>query len=368
MSDMSSTDSSFEPFFTQFEQVRSMVEQEFDVEESFIEYETPTFYIKLRPDSKEAFLRLIKRLEPLGFTPTLRERRDKIVLQVMRKPPVRPSRPMTNVVLLLATIGTTMLTGYILSIGLVEEGYMSNAIVGALTFTAAIMAIFGAHEMGHKIIANKRGIEATAPYFIPGPPPPIGFGTFGAVIQQKSLAPNKDALFDLGSSGPIIGFIVTIIVTIIGIQISSLEWVDELPQSTLPIPLLFDFLATLLITPPPNPTNKPWLLITPHPVAFAGWLGMLVTMLNLIPMGMFDGGHAARGSLGPRARSILSAVAILMLLIFGYYTFALFALILSLGEHPGPLDDVSKLSTSRKLTIIALVAIFVLCIAPIWPF
>jgi len=363
MSDMSSTDSSFEPFFAQFEQVRIIVEQEFGVEDSLIEYETPTFYVKLRQDSKEAFLRLIKRLELLGFAPILRKRADKIVLQVVRKPPAKPSRLMINVVLLLATIGTTMLTGYLLSIGLME-----NAIMGAITFTAAIMAIFGSHELGHKIVANRRGIEATAPYFIPGPPPPIGFGTFGAVIQQKSLAPNKDALFDLGSSGPIIGFIVTIIVTIIGIQMSSMEWVDELPPGTLPVPLLFDLLATLLITPPPNPTNKPWLLITPHPVAIAGWLGMLVTMLNLIPMGMFDGGHAARGSLGPRARSILSAAAILMLFIFGYYTFAILALILSLGEHPGPLDDVSKLSTSRKITTIVLVAIFVLCVAPIWPF
>jgi len=368
MSDVSSTDSSFEPFFAQFEQVRIIVEQEFDVEDSFIEYETPTFYVKLRQDSKEAFLRLIKRLDPIGFAPILRKRGEKIVLQVMRKPPVKPSRPMINVVLFLATIGTVMLTGYLLSIGLVEEGYMANAIVGAVTFTVAIMAIFGAHEMGHKIVANRRGIEATAPYFIPGPPPPIGFGTIGAVIQQKSLAPNKDALFDLGSSGPIVGFIVTVIVTIIGIQMSSLNWVDEPPPGTFPIPLLYDLLATLLITPPPNPTNKPWLIITLHPVAIAGWLGMIVTMLNLIPMGMFDGGHAARGSLGPRARSILSAAAILLLLVFGYYTFAILALFLSLGEHPGPLDDVSNLSTSRKLVIIALVAIFVLCIAPIWPF
>lgn len=365
MSDVPSTDSSFESLFAQFEQVRSIVEQEFDVEDSLIEYETPTFYVKLRQDSKEAFLRLIKRLDPLGFAPILRKKANKIVLQIIRKPPAKPSRPMINVILLLATIGTTMLTGYLLSIGLVEEGYMSNSIMGAVTFTAAIMAILGAHEMGHKIVANRRGIEATAPYFIPGPPP---LGSFGAVIQQKSLAPNKDALFDLGSSGPIIGFMVTVIVTIIGIQMSYTEWVDKLPPSALPIPLLYDFLATMLITPPPNLTNGQWLLITLHPVAFAGWLGMLVTMLNLIPMGMLDGGHAARGSLGPRARSILSAAAVLILLIFGYYAFAILALILSLGKHPGPMDDVSKLSTSRKLVIIALVAIFVLCIAPIWPF
>jgi len=362
MNNAASTDSSsaVKPPITQFEQIRSAVELEFEVEESLIEYGIPTFYLKLKQDSKKAFLRLIKRLEPLGFAPLLKKKEDKTMLQVAPKPPVKPSKPEINIALFLATIGTTLIAGYIISLG-----YVQNPMLGAVAFTAAIMAIFGSHEMGHKIVANMHGIEATQPYFIPGPPPPYGFGTFGAVIQQKSLAPNKDALFDLGASGPIVGFIVSIIVTIIGIQMSHFSWVNEQPQGAVYMPILYELIAMTFLKIPQNLTQAKGLLLIPHPVALAGWLGMLVTMLNLIPAGMFDGGHAARGSLGPRARSILSAIAIAMLFILGYYTFAIFALFLSLGQHPGPLDDVSKLTNSRKLATIALISIFVLCLAPL---
>ncbi len=366
MSNSVSTDSSsFESSFTQFEQIRNAVELEFEVEDSLIEYGIPTFYLKLKQDSKKAFLRLIKRLEPLGFIPLLRRKEDKTVLQVAPKPPVKPSKPEINVALFLVTLGTTLIAGYIVSLGLVEEGYMQNPMLGAITFAASLMAIFGAHEMGHKIVAKIHGIEATQPYFIPGPPPPYGFGTFGAVIQQKSLAPNKDALFDLGASGPIVGFIVSIVVAIIGLQASHLSWVEGVPQGANYMPIIYGLIAITFLKIPPKPTNATTLLVTLHPVALAGWIGMIVTMLNLIPAGMLDGGHAARGSLGPRARSILSAIVIAMLFILGYYVFAIFALMLSLGQHPGPLDDVSKLTKSRKLTTIALIAIFILCLAPL---
>jgi len=368
MSDMPSTWSSTEPYFSQFEQINEAVKLEFEVDEAFTDYETgaPTFYVRLRPDSKKAFLRLIKRLAPMDFVPILKRKGEKIELQVLRKPSVKPSRLWINIVLLLATIGTTLLTGYVLSLGLVEDGRMSNPWVGALSFAVAIMAILGSHEMGHKLVANRHGIEATAPYFIPGPPPQLGgFGTFGAVIQQKSLAPNRDALFDLGASGPIVGFIVTITVTVIGVQLSYPYLTDELPPGAVPIPMLYDFLAGVFLKVPPNPQHLPFLVIVFHPVAFAGWLGMLVTMLNLIPMGMFDGGHAARGSLGPKALWILWIVSVALLLILGYYAFALLALLLSTGRHPGPLDDVSKLTTGRKLVAIVLVAIFVLCLVPL---
>jgi hypothetical protein len=368
MSDVPSLDFSAEPYFRQFKQILAAVKLEFEVEEAFTEYETgaPTFYVRLHPDSKKAFLRLIKHLDPMGFVPTLKRKGEKIELQVMREPSVKPSRLWINIVLLFATIGTTLLSGYMLSLGLVEDGKMANPWVGALSFAVAIMAILGSHEMGHKLIANRHGIKATAPYFIPGPPPQLGgFGTFGAVIQQKSLPPTRDALFDVGASGPIVGFIVTIIVTVIGIQLSYPFTTNTVPSNTLPLPMLYKFLAEIFLKVPPTMPNREFLVITLHPVAFAGWLGMLLTMLNLIPMGMFDGGHAARGSLGPKAMRILWIVSVALLLILGYYTFALLALLLSTGRHPGPLDDVSKLTTGRKLVAITLIAIFVICLVPL---
>jgi len=336
------------PSKVEFEQLKGIVESEFTIEEDLLEYDVPTFYVRLSQSSKKAFLRLVKRLDALGLVPVLRDNKGKIALQIVRKPPVKPSRKIINWVLFLATIGTTLVTGYFLSLGLMDS------LGGAVMFTVALLAILGSHEMGHKLAANIHGIESTFPYFIPGPPWPFGIGTFGAVIKQKSLAPNRDALFDLGASGPIIGFVVTVIVTIIGLQMSSVEFP---PQEAfwIPVPLLFELIAEALLSPPPG------MAVIVHPVAFAGWVGMLVTTLNLVPIGMFDGGHTVRSLLGQKTRSALSFISILILLVLGQFIMAILAFLLSLQKHPGPLDDVSKLTMGRKLATIILVLIFVLC-------
>jgi len=348
-----------------FEQVYTQIADNFSIEEGFLDHGIPTFYVKLMPESKNAFLRLMKRLDASSLVPVLREEEGKYILRIVSKPPVKPSRISINLLLFLATIGTTLLTGYLISpFDEAREIYLVDPIVGATTFTVALLAVVGIHELSHKFAANKHGIEATAPYFIPGPPPPFGIGTFGAVIQQKSLAPNKDALFDLGISGPLIGFVVAVIVTIIGILISFTS--SELPPGAglLPSPLFFDFLIQML-------ANSGFLrggqFILLHPVAFAGWVGMFVTVINLIPGGMLDGGHTVRGLLGRRASNVLPIIAILILLVLNfpiYWFIAIIAFFFSMQRHPGPLDDVSKLTTSRKLAAILLVVIFILCIAP----
>ena len=102
-----------------------------------------------------------------------------------------------------------------------------------------------------------------------------------------------------------------------------------------------------------------------HPVAFAGWVGMIVTMLNLVPSGMFDGGHVARSVLGEKTHQIISYVGIALLAVIGWWTMAVLALFFSSAKHPGPLDDVSKLTTNRKMGVIVLVAIFILSVVPL---
>ena len=353
MCSASSNDHFAEPsdMIAQFEQIRVTVESEFDVEDGFVEHGVPTFYVKLREDSKEAFLRLTQRMEPLGLIPVLRRREEKVVLRAMPKPSTKPSRSIINIGLFFATLGTVFLSGY----------FLSPDIVGAVMFTGAIMAILGSHEMGHKLLADKHAVEATYPYFIPGPPP---IGTFGAVIQQKSLPPNKDALFDLGASGPIFGFIVAVVVAIIGLPLSHLEFVDP-TTSTLPTPILFQLIINIL--PPKGivgSNGNGILVVVLHPLAFAGWVGMFVTLVNLVPAGMLDGGHVTRSFLGERARSILAYLVIALLFIMGsvFYFMAFIALFFSMYRHPGPFDDVSKITTSRKVAALALILIFILCV------
>jgi len=352
-----------------FEQLRSIVESEFQVEDGFVEYGVPTFHVRAQEDSKRAFLRLVDRVDPLGFVPILRREKGKIVLKAMRKPATKPSRKTINVVLFFATLATVFLAGYMQSLFFYSDlGITSQLwyVAGAVMFTAAIMGVLGSHEMGHKLAADKHKVEATYPYFIPGPPP---IGTFGAVIRQKSLPPNRDALFDIGSAGPIVGFLVAIAVTIIGIPLSSYTWISE-GAPTLPISPLFLFIMQHIQPlgglPAPPGNGAVIRAVSPHPVAFAGWIGMIVTSLNLIPVGMFDGGHIAETFLGKRARTIMSYLAIIAFLVLGFFVWesfiiwAMIAIFFSFMRHPGPLDSASKVTTWRKLAGLGMVAIFFL--------
>ena len=354
----SSNDYFAEPFdmISQFEQIRVMVESEFDVEDGFVEHGVPTFHVRLRESPKEAFLRLTQRMESLRLIPVLRRIEEKVVLRAISKPSTKPSRNTINIALFFATLGTVFLSGYLPSLN----------IVSALMFTGAIIAILGSHEMGHKLLADKHAVEATYPYFIPGLPP---IGTFGAVIQQKSLPPNRDALFDIGITGPLMSFLVSIPVSIIGIVLSSYEWLPPDTPSISPSLLfwLIGFVFKPLGAVPPVPTEPGNfdLFVILHPVAFAGWVGMIITMLNLVPVGMFDGGHVARSLVGKKAHRILSYLGIILLVII-WYPMAFIALFFSFYQHPGPLDDVSELTTRRKLAALGLIAVFVLCVVPIY--
>ena len=331
-----------------FEQIQVMVESEFDVKESFVDHSIPTFHIEYKEESKEAFLKLMQQLEPLELIPLLRKDQEMVILQVRAKPPVKTSRNIINVALFFATLGTVFVSGYILS---------DTEITGALLFTGAIMAILGSHEMGHKLLADKHDVEATYPYFIPSPPPPFGIGTFGAVIRQKAIPPNRDALFDIGFTGPMTGFIIAAIVTIIGIQLSTYVIPDP-NAAYISMPLLFQFIISVF---PPSGIGEAILL---HPLAFAGWVGMVVTMLNLVPSGMFDGGHVARSLMGDRAHQIISYIGIILLVFIGWWAMAILALFFSAAKHPGPLDDVSVLTNSRKIGAIILLAVFILSVVP----
>jgi len=339
-----------------FEKITQVVSEHFQTEEAFLGHGIPTYFLKQPQETKRAFLRLLKKLESMSLIAFLRRIEGRIVLKVVPKPPVKRSNVLVNWVLFFATVGTTFVTGYLLSLDFVDRGIMSNPFIGAVGFTVAIMTILGAHEMGHKLTANRSGIDATPPYFIPGPPPigeVLGLGTFGAVIMQKSLPRNRDALFDVGSSGPIVGFMLAFVASIVGLMLSPTLLIRG-NESFVPSPLVFDLFAIFLLKLPVDH----YVLL--HPVAFAGWAGMIVTMLNLLPVAMLDGGHAARSLFGEKARTVLTVLSVLFLAIGEFWPMVFFVLFMSMYRHPGPLDDVSGLSTGRKLLAIVLVAIFVL--------
>jgi membrane-associated protease RseP (regulator of RpoE activity) len=264
-----------------------------------------------------------------------------------------------NVVLAMATIFTTMVVGSLL-FGADPVTSPADVLKG-LPFTIAITTVLGAHEAGHYIVARKHGMRTSLPYFIPFP---NMIGTMGAVIKHKGPIPNRKALFDVGISGPLIGLIVSVIVTIIGLLQPPITQAPQGMSIDLGIPLLFELITRIV----PNGA-----VMMMHPIAFAGWVGMLVTALNLIPAGQLDGGHVLRAMIGDRAKEV-SRVMPFILVSLGFYVtyymekdgfiwvlWGLFLSFFAAAGHPKPLNDDIPLGKGRMALGIITFILGLLC-------
>lgn len=276
--------------------------------------------------------------------------------QILIASPIKAAgeRVWINVVLALATFFTTMVMGSFL-FGADPISNPSDVIKG-LPFTIAIMTVLGAHEAGHYIVARKHGMHTSLPYFIPFP---SLIGTMGAVIKHRGPIPDRKALFDVGVSGPLIGLFVSIVITAIGLLQRPIQVTGGETQIQLALPPLFELITYFI------PLNEAAPL---HPVAFAGWVGMLVTALNLIPVGQLDGGHVLRAMVGEKA-SRLSTVLPLLFIPLGFYItyfqnrdgfmwvfWGLFLSLFAASGHPKLVNDDVPLCRGRMvLGIIAFI-------------
>jgi len=271
---------------------------------------------------------------------------------------LRRSRLNWNLILLLATLGTTLWAGYQFSLPLVEKGLLENPWQAAVSFSLGLLAILGCHEMGHKLMADRRGIKATFPYFIPVP---FFLGTFGAIIKMKTRPYDRNALFDVGAAGPISGFIALIPLTILGIYWSFPLAVENMQEfMVLPSPILFNWLSESIANIPQGGD----LLL--HPLALAGWVGMIITTLNLLPVAMLDGGHISRALFGSKFHWLISFVGVGITFLLGYWLFGVLILLFAMRRHPGPTDDLIPLSKARKLLSLGLLGVLLICAAPIY--
>ena len=361
--------------------VERVIELLFHVEDRYFDMDMPTYIVKPRGEGnqkrllKQGFKQLVQGLRPLGYLPRLRRVLDRHYISLIRKPPVFPQRYTRNIILFAATAGTVYLDGFLRSNNPILTSVLmpgTPVLVNALLFTLAILGIFGLHELGHKAVTVFEGIEASMPYFVPAPPG-MG-GTFGAVITQKEPPTNRDALFDLGISGPLVGFLVTVLVTIIGLRLSFIvpaedvmAWMARFPGvrfQSIPFPVLLDFLASVVR---PTPEGMVMLL---HPVGFAAWVGCVVTFINLIPSWQLDGGHISRALLGETNHKIVSVAGIVLMLVSGYFIMAVmlaFFMMRTGGESGAPLDDISSLSLSRKLLSLVYLAMIILTLVALFP-
>ncbi|MGB9735603.1 MAG: site-2 protease family protein [bacterium] len=225
-----------------------------------------------------------------------------------------------------------------------------------LPFALILMAILLSHEMGHFLMSKHHDVVATLPYFIPAP---NILGTFGAFIRMKSPIPDRNALVDIGAAGPIAGFLIALPALIIGIKLSPL-----VPVVSSGGIKLGDSILVKLISHIVRPDVPAGYEIGLNPIAFAGWIGMFVTAMNLIPIGQLDGGHIAYALFG-KWYNLIARLALITLVIMGIWAWevwlfwALIILILGI-RHPSPIDPYQPLDTRRK--VIAWIAMLILVI------
>lgn len=250
-----------------------------------------------------------------------------------------------------------------------------------IPFSVTLMAILLAHEMGHYITSKKHKVRVSLPYFIPAPPPPIFpfiIGTFGAFIKMQSPMKDRKSLLDVGVAGPLIGVIISIPALIIGLRLSEIKIMPELKGAMLlGESILFNLLAKITLGNLPEHHH-----IVLHPIAFAGWIGLLVTSLNLIPIGQLDGGHIAYALLGDKWYGKVCKFTFAILLVFGslgllessgllrfpgwpgWLIWAALLYILGL-KHPQPQDFWTPLDRTRKGLGILAMLVFFLTFTPI---
>lgn len=368
------------------------------------------FYVRyrgeLRGDSMEAYDAISEALKKHTITPFFRDEENQhtiLLIKGLIEP--QPSNPWINLILFLVTLVSVLMAGadynyqYIYDKAPGETLFEAYKVIIAnlglgWPFAASLLGILLAHEFGHYLTARYHRTAVTLPYFIPLPFLG-GLGTLGAAIQLKEPPKNKRVLMDIGVAGPLAGLVIAIPVLLYGLSLSALDNLPDLNslnQSSvlegnsilylaakylvhgklLPLPVSygdispFVYWTRYLLTGLPIPYGAEDVFM--HPIALAGWVGLLVTAINLIPTGQLDGGHTLFSLIGDRVKKLRPYVITIMvfmgLLYTGWWIWAL--LIFFLGRnHAEPYDQITPLNPLRKILAVFTLIIFVLVFTPV---
>jgi len=350
-------------------------------------------------DTAEAYDRLAEQLRPLQVTPMFRQDKERhavLLLPGIIEP--KPSNPVINLILFVLTLLSMILTGALFSVNIPEGANLRDILQEAMrnlpsgiAFAVSLLAILTTHEFGHYLAGRYHRTHVTLPYFLPLPFSP--FGTLGAFIQLKDPPRNKRILMDIGIAGPLAGLVVAIPVLLYGLSLSKVAPVSVAPGQgfiqegnsllylfakflvfgrLLPAPISYGNLPPLLywirffFTSQPLPLGGMDVMISP--VAWAGWAGLLVTSLNLIPAGQLDGGHLMYVLLGKRTRALWPFILVILVLLgfawVGWWLWA--ALIFFLGRiYAEPLDQITQLDPQRKALAVLGIIVFFLVFTPV---
>ncbi|MBU0982943.1 MAG: site-2 protease family protein [candidate division Zixibacteria bacterium] len=336
----------------QIDRISALVSDLFLVDAYYIRGHQWTLSLRYRYDADHTVALLEERLKLAGYTFTIDPSEDMLTLTVDSRR--RLYIPRLNILLFAATVLTVYLVPA-LSFGWDLAGG------GGLLFTFALMSILLVHEMGHYIASRRRGIVTSFPYFIPAP---NFIGTFGAIIKTKSPFWNRRDLLEVGAAGPIAGWIVALFWLIYGLSTAVGTVATDPPADTEGMIIFGESLLIKLLEPIFMAPMEPGTTVAITEPLLAGWVGLLVTALNMLPIGQLDGGHVAYG-LAPRKQVWLARLGMVGLAALGYW-YPMWWLFAGLGfymglSHPPTLDD--SRAPSRTALIMGWVSLVILVLS-----
>jgi membrane-associated protease RseP (regulator of RpoE activity) len=345
----------------------------------------------LRP-SEEVFPGWLRAFNAEGYTPFLRPladgAADEVELHVVSGvAPKTHHKLWINGLLFALTVVSTLFVGSLYgeagaSVTSAWQLLQPSFLISGWPFAATLLGILAAHEFGHYFAARYHKVGVTLPYFIPMP---LGFGTLGAFIRMTEPVPDRRKLFDIGVAGPLAGLVLAVPLLVVGLNSSPMRVPMPSPNAMLEGNSILYYTAKYLVFGKvlPNPITGEDVLM--NQVTFAAWIGLLVTALNLLPVGQLDGGHTVFALFGEKARYINKA-AIGVLALFAIASLAPVQAVLPVAErvgfngwfiwlllimmvigpyHPPALDDVTRLDFRRRLVGYAVIVIFILTFVPV---
>lgn len=359
------------PVYAEIDALRRDIADLFVVEDTTLDYpdkEHVRFRGRFRCDPAECYDELRRRFERHGYTPVV-NREDEARSALIAMPVVfdHPgSRWIINLVLFLATIFSTLVVGAAYELGSYDLAWRQPW--HGWPFAFSILLILGAHELGHYFAARYHGVPVTLPYFIPMPF--SLFGTLGAFIRLQGPVNNRRALFDVGAAGPLAGLVFALPLLFYGLATSDLGPIfpGQSFEGNSLLYLLIKFAVFDRVLPGGGQD------VYLNQVAWAGWVGLFVTGLNLIPVGQLDGGHVAYALFGPRSRGFFwpAIFGLVLITLFSYvrgllvitWLLWIFLLLVFGRIHARPLEDVSTLDPRRRVLAVFTLALFFLVFVP----
>lgn len=344
--------------------ITNLLRDLFDVAAVYNQGDSIVFSLTCHHDPERSTKLLADRLKTSGYRFTLDQREDMVLLTIDPKPKLRI--PMLNLTLFVLTLGSVYFVPvFIRNLGSLEATLTDLAGGAGIEFAIALISMLLVHEMGHFVAGRRRGIVTSWPYFIPAP---SIIGTFGAVIKSKSPFSNRRDLIEVGAAGPIAGWVVAAFWLLYGLSRSTIIPIEVVQPGEMVFTLegesILMRLATLSILGPAQEGS--FYRLTE--AAFAGWVGLLVTAINLLPIGQLDGGHIMYGLLH-RGQRRWGRLAMVGLLLLGFQSptwwfFAAFGLVFGVTHPPTMNDAMPTGRTARRMGIVAMI-LLVLSFTPV---